>query len=191
MNDTVLDVKMQALVAEYSSLRMEIQGRSRDQLICVTTSLLAMGASMGAVAARPDTFVGILVITPWLLAVLGIIWCDHAHAIHLIGLYIREEIEEKGVVEIIGSGSTYRFIGWESYLQNRRDTSRLLGWINIALPLMYFALPSVASIVAYLVIRGTGGTDLPRILEYFFISVAVLLLAKLIFAWQRAFQLCR
>jgi hypothetical protein len=190
MADEVLGAKMQGLVAEYNSLRTEIHGRTRDQLLCVTTSLVAVGAALGAVAARPEIFSGLLVLAPWLLAVLGIVWCDHAHAIHMIALYIREEIEQKGIVELLSS-TGYRAIGWESYVQNRRETSSLPGWINIALPLMYFALPAAACIVAYFVLRGMGSTDLPRILEYFFVGVGVLLLGVLIFAWRRAFRLSR
>jgi hypothetical protein len=59
-------LKFQAVIAEYSPLRDEISGRSRDQLVCVTASLVGIGALLSTVATDPAKFSGLLVVAPWL-----------------------------------------------------------------------------------------------------------------------------
>lgn len=182
-------LKQQAIIAEYTSLRDEIAGRTRDQLVCVTASLIAIGALLSTVATDPVKFTGLLVVAPWILAVFGILWCDHAHAIHLIAVYLRDEIEQKKLWLLPGGSNPPETIGWETYVQNKRQTSTFLGYINILLPLLYFALPSVVIGITYFFLRFDGGTALPKVLEYSFVGLGVLLLAALLFSWRRAYRL--
>lgn len=182
------DHKTQAVLAEYKALRDEITARSRDQLICVTASLVAVGTLLSTVASDPRKFSGLLVVAPWLLAVFGILWCDHAYAIHLIAVYIREEIEQKTLSNLLGNAGQY-YVGWETYIQQKRDTSWFLGYINYVMPLLYFALPSVVVIIAYFLLRTSGGTVLPRALEWSFVGLGILLLVALIAAWRRTSKL--
>ena len=72
-----LDIKMAAIIAEYSSLREEISNRSKDQLVCVTGSVTAVSVLLGVIAANPGRYSGLLIVMPWILSVFGIIWCDH------------------------------------------------------------------------------------------------------------------
>jgi hypothetical protein len=182
-------LKLQAVIAEYSSLRDEISDRSRDQLVCVTASLVGIGALLSTVATDPVKFSGLLVVAPWLLAVFGILWCDYAHGIHLAAMYIRDEIEQKKLPQLLGGATCSHTIGWETYLQTKRDTTKLLGYINVVLPLLYFVLPSVVVIIAYFLLRFRGDTALPLALEYSFVGLGVFLLAALLFSWRRAFRL--
>gem|GEM_PF-2614753 len=178
-----------AILSEYNSLRDEISARSRDQLVCVTASLLAVGALLSTVAADPARFSGLLVIAPWILAVFGILWCDHAHAVHLIAQYLRDELEQKKLPRILGVQTEANTIGWETYLQQKREASSFLGYVNIVLPLVYFALPSIAAIAAYFLLRFGGGAALPRVLEYSFVGIGVLLLVAMYLSWRRAYRL--
>ena len=182
-------LKQQAILAEYTSLRDEIAGRTRDQLVCVTASLIAIGALLSTVATNPVKFSGLLVVAPWILAVFGILWCDHAHAIHLIAVYLRDEIEQKKLRSLPGGSNPPETIGWETYLQNKRQTSTFLGYINILLPLLYFALPSIVIVIAYFFLRFRGETALPKVLEFSFIGLGALLLVALLFSWRRAYRL--
>ncbi len=183
-----LDIKMAAIIAEYSSLREEISNRSKDQLVCVTGSVTAVSVLLGVIAANPGRYSGLLIVMPWILSVFGIIWCDHAHGLHLIAKYIREEIEQKKIPNLlseemdIGALST---LGWESKLQNERNNSVVLGLINPLLPIIYYFLPSVISLVGYYFLRFEGVTNLPIVIEYCFVSLAVILLFALIYFWRR------
>lgn len=181
-------LRQAAILAEYNSLRDEISARSRDQLVCVTASLIAIGALLSTVAANPAKFSSLLVIAPWILAVFGILWCDHAHAIHLIAGYLRDEVEQKKLRQLGACESATETVGWETYLQGRRQTSRLLGFVNILLPLVYFGLPSVAAIVAYFLLKFRGDASLPSVLEYSFVGIGVLLLLAMYLSWRRAYQ---
>lgn len=113
-------LKQEAIIAEYTSLREEIAGRTRDQLVCVTASLVAIGALLSTVATDPIKFSGLLVVAPWILTVFGILWCDHAHAVHMIAAYLRDEIEQKKLRQLPGAADLPETIGWETYLQNKR-----------------------------------------------------------------------
>ncbi len=96
-----LDIKMAAILAEYSLLREEISNRSKDQLVCVTGSVTAVSLLLVVIAASPGKYLGLLIVIPWILCIFGIIWCDHAHGLHLIAKYIREEIEQKKIPRLI------------------------------------------------------------------------------------------
>ena len=187
-DEKYLEIKMAAIIAEYSSLREEISNRSKDQLVCVTGSVTAVSVLLGVIAANPGQYSGLLIVMPWILCVFGIIWCDHAHGLHLIAKYIREEIEQKKIPDLIseemnaGSLST---IGWESKLHNERKDSSVLGLINPLLPIIYYFLPSVISLVGYYFLRFERVTNLPIVIEYYFISLAVTLLIALIYFWHR------
>ena len=181
-------LKQEAIIAEYTSLREEIAGRTRDQLVCVTASLVAIGALLSTVATDPVKFSGLLVVAPWILAVFGILWCDHAHAVHMIAVYLREEIEQRKLWQLPGAADPPETIGWETYLQNKRQTSRLLGSINVLLPMFYFGLPSIVVIIAYFFLRFRGETALPTVLEYSFIGLGAVLFAVLLFSWRCAYR---
>ena len=185
MSDLESKDKLAAVIAEYNSLRAEISARSRDQLLCVTASLLSVGALLSTVATDPGKFAGLLVVAPCLLLVLGIMWCDHAHAIHLIALYLRQEIEGKSIPALCGK-DLRRYLGWETWLQERRDSSPFLGYINTILPYLYFGLPSLVVVIAYLLVRMRSRTALPEELEIAFIGLSAVLFVTLVFSWRRA-----
>jgi cation transporter-like permease len=183
---SILDAKVQVLLAEYSSLRQEIQRRTRYQLYSVTASIIAVGGLLSIISAEPDKFAVFLIIIPWVLSVFGIIWLDHSHGIHLIGLYIREEIEGK-LPRLLSPGEPESSpIGWETYLHKRRGESRLLGYIDILLPAIYFLLPSLASFGAYGLLAFTDVSRPPPVLEWSLVGMGLILVFALMFSWYRA-----
>ena len=179
--------KLQAIISEYQALREEINRRTRYQMYCITVSVIGVGTLIGVIAGSPIAFSPILLVIPWLLSVFGIIWSDHSHGIHLIGLYIRNEIEGKKLPMLFGS-SDIRWIGWESYMHERRGKTPLVGYIITVLPLCYFFLPSVASLVAYYFLRIQGVAAMPKAIEWFFIAVGVILMIALTYSWYRAYK---
>jgi hypothetical protein len=119
-------LKQQAIIAEYNSLRGEIAARSRDQLVCVTASLVGIGALFGTVAGNPEKFSGLLVVAPWILCIFGSIWCNHAHAVYLIAVYLREEIEQQKMPRLPGGTKFPPAISWETYIHSKRKKSLFL-----------------------------------------------------------------
>lgn len=180
------DRQLQVILAEYTSLRAEIANRSRDQLVCVTGSLVTTGAVLSTVASNPKEYVGLLVIAPWLLAVFGLLWCDHAHGIHYIAKYIREKLEKEALPPLIGTRSAPR---WEVYIHEERHDHRFLGFINTVLPMLYFALPATSLAGTYFFLRIREGTALPRMMEVSFIGLGALLLLALAVSWRRVLKL--
>jgi len=172
-------LKQAAIIAEYNSLRGEIADRSRDQLVCVSGSLVATAALLGAVAAAadPSRLSGLLLVAPWILSVFGILWCNHAYAIFSIAVYLREEIEQNKMPAI----------GWETYIAKRRKTSSFLNSINFLVPMLYFALPSMVFIAYYIILRFWGGTTF-GVLKYSFIGLVICPLIAFFFSWRRAFR---
>jgi hypothetical protein len=184
--DKLADRQFQAILAEYNSLRTEIANRSRDQLVCVTGSLVTTGAVLSTVASDPASYTGLLVIAPWLLAVFGLLWCDHAHGIHFIAKYIREELEAKALPSLIGDRT---FLRWEIYIHNQREDNKFLSFINVVLPLLYFALPALAIGGTYFVVKWRHGSELPPAMETSFIGMGAVLLVALGISWRRALRL--
>lgn len=72
------------LVTEYQELRKEIERRSKEQFLCVSGSIIALGSVVGFIAKGPLIYSPLLIIVPWILAIFGIIWVDHAHHISFI-----------------------------------------------------------------------------------------------------------
>lgn len=183
-----LEVKMKAIIAEYNALRQEIGRRSTDQLICVTGSVTAVGALLSVIASNPPQFTGLLIVIPWVLSIFGIIWCDHAHGLHLVAQYIREEIEQTKLPSLFSEKKEVTMlstIGWESKLHDKRNENHMLGVINPVLPIIYFFVPSCISIFGYFLLRFKGIASLPKEIEYVFLVLGGLLLIALILFWFR------
>ena len=185
-NSGMVPEKVQAILAEYATLREEIGRRSTHQLLAVTGSLISAGTLLGIISGDPAKFGALLLVIPWVLSVFGITWLDHAEGIHLIGLYIRE-IESKKLPGLLMSdeGST---IGWETYLHTLRAQAPLLGYINLILPLVYFFLPSIVALVAYGLLRFTTVTKLPAAIEWSLVGVGLVLVMAMLYCWYRALR---
>ena len=129
--------RIKALTVEYSALKAEIHGRSRDQLLCVTAAFVAVG-TLFSVGVQSESHI-LLLLLPWILGIFGVIWYDHDHWIHYIARYIRENIDP-----VIRPNEP----GWETYIANRR-ASRSFVAINKILPCILFILPSACAYIGY------------------------------------------
>lgn len=184
-DSVLLQEQARAVLAEYATLREEIGRRGRAQLYIVTVSLIAVGSLLGIISSAPNALAPLLLTIPWVLSASGIIWLDHSHGIHLIGLYIREEIEGEKLPRLFGSGIGAT-IGWETSLHAQRGRAHFLGHIIILLPLVYFLLPSVVTLIAYYLLAFTDATRLPRALEMSLMGMGLILMLALLYSWFRA-----
>lgn len=186
--ERLLEIKARAILAEYNALRQEISRRSTDQLICVTGSVTAVGALLSVIASNPPQYTGLLIVIPWVLSIFGIIWCDHAHGLHLVAQYIREDIEQNRLPNLFSENKKFAMlstIGWESRLHDKRKENNMLSVINPVLPIIYFFIPSCISILGYFLLRFKGIATMPIEIEYVFFALGGLLLMTLILFWLR------
>lgn len=146
---------VQILLAEYGSLKTEIHGRSRDQLSCITNSLLASGGLCTAIAISDAKLIFLVLIIPWILSVFGILWCDHHTTIHYIGAYLRR-LEKREFIHLLSSNKfSSNYIGWENWFDKqirKKNKSHQESDISLSriLPIIYFCLPSFLSLIYYL-----------------------------------------
>ena len=146
---------------------------------------MAIGTVLGIIFNSPDNFTPLLIVIPWILSILGITWLDNAHGTGLIGKYIRDEIEAKKLPGIFNAPQEFT-MEWENYLSSRESEGFIVRYIVTIFPWVVFILPSIASLVAYWILRFTNISRLPPPLEYSFIVVGIIPLILLGFAWHRA-----
>jgi hypothetical protein len=169
------------LITEYQELRKEIERRSKEQFLCVSGSIIALGSVVGFIAKSPLIYSPLLIIVPWILAIFGIIWVDHAHHISLLGSYIREKIENQiNLLDYQGD------IGWQSHIKSFRGKSKLPSFIVCLLPFLYFIFPSINCIFAYIIMRLYKCTKLPVYAEIPLIVIGTVFLIILFVGWIRA-----
>ncbi len=143
--------RIKALTVEYSALKAEIRGRSRDQLLCVTAAFVAVG-TLFSVGVQSESHI-LLLLLPWVLGIFGTIWCDHDHWIHYIARYIEKKIEPVMLPNDLG---------WETYIAKRRPPDSP-GAINKILPSIFFIFPSVCAYIGYFFFLGPHiCDDLPQ-----------------------------
>lgn len=196
----------QFLSIEYTSLKQEIYGRSRDQLVCITTSLISIGALLSAVTTDPTRFISLLLIAPWILSIFGIVWCDHHRAIRGISAYLKElEIQvvmNRAAFEqtsfttpLEGSSDLVFPMTWEVWLNRKkqfgrkgyvRKASRFFGGIDKLLPFFYYLMPSVGALVTYYAVKTQNSVVLPFFLETGILVFDLSLILIFLISWFKA-----
>ena len=174
------------LIAEYQELRKEIERRSKEQFLCVSGSIITLGSTLGFIAKSPLDYSPLLIVVPWILAIFGIMWVDHGHHIFILGSYAREKIESQ--INLIFHENN---MGWHTYIQSFRDENRLPSFIMYLLPFLYFVLPSILFIFAYIIMRILKLTELPLHAEIPLIIIGIIFLIFLIIGWLRAIEVIR
>jgi hypothetical protein len=186
MSDNLKNYEIQWFITEYQEVRKEIERRSKEQFICITGSIVSLGSTLAFISKDPSIYSPLLIIIPWILTIFGFIWTDHSHHIFLLGTYIRENIESQ-MNQII----TYQNkIGWQHYIQNKRQESKSINkkpsFIVWLLPLLYFILPSISCIIAYIFMRFGSIAKLPIPIEISLLVIGVIFIIYLIISWLRA-----
>jgi len=182
--------KLQAIISEYQALREEIQRRSTDQMHCVVASVVSVGALISLIAQNPLKYSPVLIVIPWILAVFGIIWLDYNRSIFLLGQYIRDEIEGKKLPALLES-SEIKWIGWQHYISEKREKWKLTSYIVFILPFLYFIIPSIVCVIAYVILRLYGTITMPKTIEWCFLSIAIISIIILILSWCRSYKVTK
>lgn len=180
------NIQMQWIITEYQEMRKEIRRRSNEQFICITGSIISLGSTLVFISKNPSTYYPLLIIVPWILTIFGVIWNDHSHSIFLLGSYIREKIENQ-VNELSGYKE---HIGWQNYIHEIRmdleKRAKKPSFIVWCLPLIYFILPSISCIVAYIIMRFGEIVKLPVPIEILLLVMGVFFIIMLFISWFKA-----
>lgn len=185
-NENSTYYEIQWLITEYQEIRKEIERRSKEQFICITGSIVSLGSILVFISKNPSTYYPLLIIIPWILTIFGLIWTDHSHHIFLLGSYIRERIESQ-----INQTAIFKDkIGWQHHIQDIRlklnDKKKKPAFIVWLLPLVYFILPSITCIIAYIFMRFGKIAKLPISIEILLILMGIIFIISLIFSWAKA-----
>ena len=185
-SDNSKDHIIQWLITEYQEVRKEIERRSKEQFICITGSIISLGSTLAFISKDPSIYSPLLIIIPWILTIFGFIWTDHSHHIFLLGTYIRGNIES----QMNQIATSQNKIGWQHYIQNKRQELKSVSkkpsfivWLH---PLLYFILPSISCIIAYIFMRFGNIAKLPIPIEISLLAIGVIFIIFLIISWFRA-----
>lgn len=143
--------KVDIVLEEYKALRAETQSRSQKQFFSVSASIIAVGTLIGIFLQNTATNYPIILIIPWVLTVFGIYWVDNAESIRGIGKFIGDEIEKNKIPSLTGEDAK-NLLTWQTSVNEKYIDGdiRDIPYIIIFIPLVYFILPSVIAIIAFI-----------------------------------------
>lgn len=190
--DKEVKYQIQWLIAEYQELRKEINRRSKEQFVCITASIVALGTLVGILSQNLSKFYPLLILISWILTVFGFIWTDHSKQIFLIGSYIRETIESR--INQFTNFDSKNAIGWEHQIQKIRKELKEQGEkpapIISSLPFIYFIIPSFVIILTYIILRLFPQVkleyELPILIEVSLIFIGFFFIYGLLSSWKKA-----
>ncbi len=147
--------KIDIVLEEYKTLRNEIQSRAQNQFLSISVSTIAVGALIGiflqnTINNSPGSFTWsyILLIITWVLTVFGTIWVDNVEAVIKIGMFIGEEIEKKKI-PLLTEEKPEKLLTWQTSINEKYIKGDIPYIINFV-ALIYFILPSIIAIVAFI-----------------------------------------
>lgn len=120
------------------------------------------------------------------MTIFGFIWNDHSQSIFLLGSYVREKIEKQ-----VNQLCVYEEkMGWQHYIHEIRleleKKSKKPSFIVWCLPFIYFILPSITCIVAYIFMRFGESAKLPVPIEVLLLVMGIFFIVMLFISWFRA-----
>ena len=189
----LLAFRMDWIIAEYAEVKKEIHRRSREQFLCVSGSSLAMAAAFGLVAKHPNSLAPLLLVIPWVLSIFSVYWSDHAYSINKAGKYMKHNLHAQvNAIKVNGLPE----IGWSVSRHTRR---RHKVTIHTILPLLFFTLPSVVSLILFALIRWTTQKELskqalfelPEPIAIIFIVLGGLMISASFLMWRRWFVISK
>jgi len=145
--------ELQVIIAYHKILAEEIQRRSRNQMFCVTASIVAIGTLITIFLSQFPKYSFIIAGVPCILAAFGVIWLYHHFIIVMIGVYLRED-EEKNIPQLMGAlPQEIKWLGWEVYLRKNLDvyfkpmnkSQKIILDYVVFFPMFYFVIPSLSS----------------------------------------------
>jgi hypothetical protein len=189
IGSTAPESKVQAITAEFTALKTEIHGRSRDQFLSISAALAAAGVILGVVANNPESFSRLLLVLPWILGITAVLWCDHHGGIRVIAKYIEEKIEKEKLPMVFREYPKRSTIEAESWFEEVRKLNPRLGIIGHLLPWAFFFLPSILSLGGYWMlphIPAAAANWQLRNIDYLLTAPGFISLAAGLYMWAKS-----
>jgi hypothetical protein len=105
-------------LAEYDTMRSEINNRTTLAYALISLELAAVGAGVSVLGKLPDVLLGLAAVSSFL----WLFWVDHAGAVYKLASYIALELAPK-----LSTAAGEPMLGWEYFLRRLnkdRDTAR-------------------------------------------------------------------
>jgi hypothetical protein len=112
------DADRAVALAEYDSLRSEINNRTTLAYALISLELAAIGVGLSVITKLPDVLLGLAAVSCFL----WLFWIDHAGAVYKLASYIALELAPK-----LSDAAGQPMLGWEYFLRRinkDRDTAR-------------------------------------------------------------------
>lgn len=188
--------ELQVIIAYHKILAEEIQRRSRNQMFCVTASIVAIGTLITIFLSQFPNYSFIIAGVPWILAAFGVIWLDHHFIITMIGRYLRED-EEKNIPQLLGAlPQEIKWLGWEVYLRKNlneyfksmnKSQKNIMDFV-VFFPVFYFIIPALFSCIYFIYLCCYSNIMLPTVIEISFILIDLFCVLILLLYLHRAIK---
>jgi hypothetical protein len=152
-----IELKLHAILNEFSVLKAEIQTRSGYHQRLLELQVTALTLIAGAALAYPFAGKWLILLIPLESAIFGLWWIEHALVISEIGAYIERSIESR----ISALLTEQEILCWEeamTYGVYQQPDSKLMNFRSLLF--LTFAAPSIASLLI-------GSTFLLRSVSWF------------------------
>lgn len=103
-------IELKWLCSEFTVLRREIDRRSKEQYLCISGSVVSIGASAAFISENIDERWPLICVLPWLLTIFATLWATNAVAIKNLGSYVQEVIEVRIRGQVLSERPS---LGWE------------------------------------------------------------------------------
>jgi hypothetical protein len=128
---------VEALIAQFTALRNEIEYRTQAQSNLVQLNITAIGA-VGGFGLSQYADERVLLLVPVISTMLGLFWLDHAAVIVGIGDFIRDRILPKLALQ----AGLRDMPNWEEFVQEReRRLPVRLGFFGLPFPFVFAVVP--------------------------------------------------
>jgi hypothetical protein len=166
-----------AMIAEFNSLKEEIRSRSNDQSIILSLNVTVIGA-IGGLYLSEQADSRILFLIPIISSLLGIRYVDHAINIDNLGRFIQREVKP----HLAWALDVEKVVDYEVFAESFTERSQLR-FLLLALPvaLLFAGVPGCALVLPFI------GVETEQY-DTSFVAGAVLggvLLALFILFWYR------
>jgi hypothetical protein len=129
--------RVEALIAQFTALRAEIEYRTQAQANLVQLNITAIGA-LGGFGLSQYADERVLLLIPVVSTMLGLFWLDHAAVIFEIGDFIRDRILPKLATE----ASIPDMPNWEKFVEERERRLHVrLGFFGLPFPFVFAVVP--------------------------------------------------
>lgn len=179
--DPVRQEALQAWLAEYNSLRAEIEwlieGGAKYQDFAITLLGLLFTAIAWVTQYGTTLLIPTMLVIPFLFTLLGFLYCRQHEEVYVVASYLKDYVRPR-LRSLVGDHSLW---GWEEFkarrsrelFKTKRGLSSSAG-IVLVLRSMLFVVPSLGSIIAVVALSISKGLLRARMFVHFVPALFVL-----------------